>query len=327
MDGPGGTGKTFLYNTLLAYFTTKEKHSIAVASSGIASLLLHNGSTAHSRFRIPVKIHEDSICNINAQSKEAEILRDTKLIIWDEAPMAHKHCFESVDRLLRDVMKKIDPRYSLIPFGGKIVIFGGDFRQCLPVVIRGHRADIINSSIKSSYIWRYVKEFKLKQNMRLSFDTTNYSQYILNIGNGSEPTLKIDDHDDFISVPDKIWMPLDPKQLFEKVFDNFLSHYTDSEYIYKRAILCPLNSQAEEINKLATELVPGLSKIYLSIDSITDNKHNNNYFTLEYLNSLNISGLPEHKLDLKINQPIILMRNLSHSDGLCNGTRLIITGI
>ncbi|GJZ83147.1 DNA helicase [Tanacetum coccineum] len=45
----------------------------------------------------------------------------------------------------------------------------------------------------------------------------------------------------------------------------------------------------------------------------------------EYLNSLNFAGFPPHRLEIKVGSPIILLRNLNISGGLCNGTRLIVT--
>ena len=55
IDGPAGTGKTFLYNTLLAEIRSHGDIALAVASSGIAALLISGGRTAHSRFKIPFK--------------------------------------------------------------------------------------------------------------------------------------------------------------------------------------------------------------------------------------------------------------------------------
>jgi ATP-dependent DNA helicase PIF1 len=67
-------------------------------------------------------------------------------------------------------MKKENPKLANIPFGGKKFLIGGDFRQILPVVLRGHRADIINASIKSSHLWNHVRTFKLVNNIRLIND-------------------------------------------------------------------------------------------------------------------------------------------------------------
>ncbi|KAF1888130.1 hypothetical protein Lal_00039170, partial [Lupinus albus] len=75
-----------------------------VASSGIASLLLPGDRTTHYKFKIPVLSLENSICNIHKGSELAGLLKQTKLIIWDEAPMSHKFCFEALDKSLGHIM-------------------------------------------------------------------------------------------------------------------------------------------------------------------------------------------------------------------------------
>ncbi len=69
VDGPGGTGKFFLYNALIDKLQLDELCVVAVASSGIASLLLNGGRTAHSAFKIPIPIHETFTCGISIQSE------------------------------------------------------------------------------------------------------------------------------------------------------------------------------------------------------------------------------------------------------------------
>ena len=58
----------------------------------------------------------------------AKLLFETDLIVWDEAPMNDRRCFEALDRSLRDILN-----VSEKPLGGKPVMLGGDFRQTLPV--------------------------------------------------------------------------------------------------------------------------------------------------------------------------------------------------
>jgi hypothetical protein len=62
--GNGGTDKTFVWTTLLSRLRGQGKIVLAVASSGITSLLLSGGRTAHSRFKIPIDLHDESTCNI-----------------------------------------------------------------------------------------------------------------------------------------------------------------------------------------------------------------------------------------------------------------------
>ncbi|GFH25992.1 ATP-dependent DNA helicase [Haematococcus lacustris] len=66
---------------------------------------MDSGTTTHSRFKIPINLTADSLCRVEALSDVATLLRATSAIIWDEAPMAHKHCYEAVDRTMRDVMR------------------------------------------------------------------------------------------------------------------------------------------------------------------------------------------------------------------------------
>ncbi|KAG1501484.1 hypothetical protein G6F53_011072 [Rhizopus delemar] len=64
LQGPAGTGKTFVYNTLCHYFRRQGKIVVCVASSGIASLLLPGGRTSHSRFKVFLNVYPDSVCLI-----------------------------------------------------------------------------------------------------------------------------------------------------------------------------------------------------------------------------------------------------------------------
>ena len=103
VSGHGGTGKTFLWKAIVSYLRARKKIVLTVASSGVASLLLPNGRTAHSRFRIPIDLDQLSMCDIKRGTNLAKLLIDTDLIIWDEALMTNKQCFEALDRSLRDI--------------------------------------------------------------------------------------------------------------------------------------------------------------------------------------------------------------------------------
>src|SRR2546430_11072252 len=75
VDGPGGYGKTFLFNMILAKVRSKQEIAIAVVSSGIAALLLNGGRTAHSRFKILLKLTENSVLNISRDSELGQLIR------------------------------------------------------------------------------------------------------------------------------------------------------------------------------------------------------------------------------------------------------------
>ncbi|XP_016168278.1 uncharacterized protein LOC107610790 [Arachis ipaensis] len=96
-----------------------------------ASLFLPGGRTAHSRFLIPIIITDESNCNIKHGSLKAEMLIQSSLIIWDDAPMLNKMCFKALDQTLRNFMSATDQHKTHQPFGGKVVVLGSDFRQIL----------------------------------------------------------------------------------------------------------------------------------------------------------------------------------------------------
>ncbi|GJU47753.1 ATP-dependent DNA helicase PIF1-like protein [Tanacetum coccineum] len=79
---------------------------LAVASSGIASLLVPAGRTAHNRFVIPLDLMENSTCGIKQNTQLAELIQEVQLIIWDEAPMTQRYAFEALDITLRDILVK-----------------------------------------------------------------------------------------------------------------------------------------------------------------------------------------------------------------------------
>src|SRR3954469_22330698 len=232
IDGPGGTGKTFLYNTLLATIRSSGEIAVAVASSGIAALLITGGRTAHSRFKIPLKLNESSMCNIPRNSKEACLINLSKLIIWDEAPMIHKFAFEALDRTFRDITQ-VDK-----PFGSKVFVFGGDFRQVLPVIPRASRAEVVSASLSRSYLWQHMKVMKLSINMRLQHtDDThenlrqrNFAEFLLEIGDGKYPI--IPGTENMIDLPSDMIMPEGKlSDLIDFVYPNLIENSSDVSYM------------------------------------------------------------------------------------------------
>ena len=106
-------------------------------------------------------INEHSTYNIPQGSFHARLLIETKLIIWNEAPMINRFCFEALDKTLRDVMRAVSEENTLKPFRGKVIVLGGDFRQILPVVKNGSRYDIVKTTVNYSELWKHCKVLKL----------------------------------------------------------------------------------------------------------------------------------------------------------------------
>ncbi|XP_022019122.1 uncharacterized protein LOC110919150 [Helianthus annuus] len=332
-------GKTFLWKTLAAAIRSKGQIVLNVASSGIASLLLSRGRTAHSRFKIPINLTEDSMCFIKPNDDVANLLKESNLIIWDEAPMVHKHAFEALDRTMKDILSSSTNNSSELPFGSKVIVFGGDFRQILPVIPNGTRQQIVNSSLSSSYLWSECKVLKLIKNMRLrigaessnSDSIQKFAKWLLDIGEGNIGSEN--DGEAFIELPDDLVITDsdDPIQsLIDFVYPSILHQYKNPGFFSERAILAPRNEVVHEINNRLLSLFPGEEKEYLSCDSICQTEQvldsfQQGLYSPDNLNALKISGLPNHRLVLKVGVPVMLLRNIDQQNGLCNGTRLQVT--
>jgi ATP-dependent DNA helicase PIF1 len=336
--GYGGTGKTFVWKTLSAAIRSRGQIVLTVASSGIASLLLPGGRTAHSRFAIPLIPTEDSTCNIKQGSPLAELIIKTDLIIWDEAPMMNKYCFEALDKTMRDILRFSNPLSLTQTFGGKTIVFGGDFRQILPVIPKGTRQDIVLATINSSYLWQHCKVLKLTKNMRLQSPNSNidlreikaFSDWISNIGDGTIGGPN-DGHVS-IEIPDDLLIK-EKEDLVESIVDstypNLSERVGDPLYLQERAILAPTLDVVETINEYMVSLNETEGTTYLSSDTASKSDSNidllDDLHTPEFLNGIRCSGVPNHELKLKVGTPVMLLRNIDHSAGLCNGTRLVIT--
>ncbi len=117
LDAPGGTGNTFETRAIHDILRLREKKVIAVTTSAVAAVLLDEGRTAHSTFKIPIPITAKSTCSISpslrrehasisARSQLAQDFVDTDFIIWDEILMCHRHCVEAVDGSLWDMTRR-----------------------------------------------------------------------------------------------------------------------------------------------------------------------------------------------------------------------------
>ncbi|CAN1797444.1 ATP-dependent DNA helicase PIF1 [Linum perenne] len=181
---------------------------------------------------------------------------------------------------------------NYVPFGGKVVLLGGDFRQTLPVVPNGSREDNINATLPRSYLWTFCTLLHLRINMRITmFDGLTFPDWVLAVGNGTLPL----------------------------------------QYIKSRAIVSPTNAVVSEINNILLAQIPVPSKIYFSSDSLSPIKTNiatpELEYPLEFLNSLSFNGIPEHKLELKPFTVVMLLRNINPTSGMCNGTRILLTDL
>nr|XP_043629767.1 ATP-dependent DNA helicase PIF1-like [Erigeron canadensis] len=223
------------------------------------------------------------------------------------------------------------------PFGGKVIVFGGDFRQVLPVIPNASRQDVVMASLRSSYLWHHCKLLKLTKNMRLTVgastdleDIKEFGEWLLEIGNGTinEPN----DGEATIQIPDDILIkgksdkPID--SIVDSIYPDISSNMLDPTFFQDRAILAPTHEVVDLINETVMEKIDGEEKVYLSSDSICESEigsdFNQHLYNQDFLNSIKVAGIPNHRLALKKGVPVMLLRNIDQPGGLCNGTRLKI---
>ncbi|CAN0880774.1 ATP-dependent DNA helicase PIF1 [Linum grandiflorum] len=341
--GHGGTGKTFLYNFIISKVRSLGQIALVVASSGIAATLLPGGVTAHSRFKIPIDVDHSSTCAIKKGTTLARLIEQATLIVWDEASMVHRLSFEAVDRTLCDLMNTHTSGPGYKPFGGKIVLLRGYFRQTLPVVTNGHRGDNLSASLTRSYLWTHCKVLKLHTNMRLNRSNTNltdlfngmrFPEWILALGDGNLPSVTQPDYQrsDWIKILDSFVIPQSANpisSLVAHVYPNLVTSFRNISYLRNRAIVAPTNNDVSQINDYILTQLLGEPKVYLRSDTLTTPGPNQTELEIQYptefLNGLSFNGMPEHKLNFKPYIIVMLLRNLNPAAGLCNGTRILIT--
>ena len=232
--------------------------------------------------------------------------------------MAPGTALEIVDLMLQDLIG------TQVHFDGKVVVLGGDFRQGLPVIRKGSRCAIVASTIKKSSILPIFQVFKLKHNMRANTDP-GFSKWLLDIGDGTIPLPTMPKTQFSVEVPVSLISN-------DVVFDVFGNSFTciDVEKLSRRSILCPRNEGVRLINERVLVNLKDIEQIsFYAIDSIKNDDGVEGHdlqvnIPVEFLNTLNPSGLPPYKLNLKIGCIVMLLGNLSVSKGLCNGTRMVV---
>ena len=310
INAAAGSGKTFIFQLLSAFVRSTGAICLCLASTGIAAWNMVGGRTAHSRFKLPIPCLENSVCGVRLQTSEATVIRDAKLILWDEVFNIDKTCLEVVERFLRDLMGNQEP------WGGKLIVFGGDPRQIPPVVRKGGRAEIVAASFKSSAMYNTITEVKLTKNMRVTDGNKEFCQWLLDIGDGV--CLNKEGDAAKVQIPESMRVT-SIQGLIKETFPNL--QYMKAKELMDSAIFSTVNEDVWDINQLCLDFLPGDKRIYLSQDSVEEETS----APTELLNSRRPGGFPDHNLELKVGAPVMLLRNLS--SGLVNGTRMLVRGL
>ncbi|XP_029656160.1 uncharacterized protein LOC115231505 [Octopus sinensis] len=187
--------------------------------------------------------------------------------------MAHKAAFKALDWSFRDI------RDCQEPMGGVMFLLSGDFRQTLPVIPKGKRADKVAACLKASQLWHYIRKLTLSTNMKaqLQGDETSAGFIAANLllGGGKVPL----DGDGAVDLTGIYRCSKSIVELWTSVFPKLEKNCTNQEWLCVRAVLTSENYIVGSIMLCLTG----------NLDSIADSDEVVNYPT-KFLNSL---GLPD----------------------------------
>lgn len=246
--------------------------------------------------------------SVEAHDPRGELIREAAVIIWDEAPMANSAVLACVEETCRRVMR------NDLPFGGKVVILLGDFRQTCPVIRHGTRRQVVDASIRSSPLWRQFSVYRLSQPIRNAEDLP-FADFVDSIGDGVGPNValdmlqKVSNNDDLINF-------VYPRAILD-----------DPTACLRRAILAPTNDQVDEYNNEILNRIQGIQRTYLATDSLKEGAEVDATPPASVLNDVARQpppGMPARALTIKVNGVYRLMCNLSPDRGLVKNTRVVI---
>ncbi|OMO62414.1 DNA helicase PIF1, ATP-dependent [Corchorus olitorius] len=271
VNGHGGTGKTFLWRTIISGLRCCGKIVLAVASSRIALLLLPGGRTTHSCFKKPLTIDEWSTCNIK---------RGTQLARSDSCP---RRRFQT------------DP--PVVPGGTKNEILDASistsqlWQQCTILPLR------INMRLQHIPGDDHDRE-----------ELAEFAYWILKVGEGDiRGICNLNDSEkSWIKIPHQfiVSRPRDPfEAMTEEIYPNLVRFFVEPNYVKERAIVTLINETVDALNHYILDRIPGEAKIYLSSDSLSGAsagfQDQHRLYPPEILNKISVPGVPDHKLDLK----------------------------
>ena len=287
-----GCGKTMWVDGLTWALRSQGHIVLNVAASALAATLLPNGTTAHSAFKIPIPTTSASYCGV--KSYDRELIRQCKCICYDEVSMVGKEVAECLNRFLQDLMQNAEP------FGGKVVVFLGDFKQLLPV--EPGRKYV--STVKDCSWWQYCRVMRFTKNFRAAANP-QFVEFLENVGTGRLQQIPVPAAS---RVPD-VW------SLIQKVYGADMMAVSSSRHLIMAFTL----QMCYDINTACMAAIPGEAFDAPAHDDTKDNNQPDVYNN-DYIAALNLHGVPPAILPLKVGARYMIIKNYQPSVGACNGT-------
>ena len=354
IQGSAGTGKSTFANKITAYARSKELIALGCCATALACQVYgDNGeyTTAHDLFGIPViedsedLDHEAEVISLYTyKAEKKEVLQAASLFVWDEALSNHKNCLSAAFGITNS-------------FENKVLILMGDWRQTPPVVKNADMYEIVNASMLNSRYWKnHVKVDYFTVNLRLVQRITNvsddedaistaemfnrqqkdYLEMLDIIGEGRQLTVDTSDfvvdvhsgniaHDGsrIIGLP-KIQQIFDQTEALKWLFpDGF-----DADSMHLKAILCSTNVMVDEWNSVIQAMNTNPIQRYYSTDAVVDIDDPYGYvasmITPSVMERYDVTGVPSHVLELKVDDICMVMRNIDRKEGLVKNLRVKI---
>ena len=332
LDDSSDTEKIFVQNIVMSKLRFEEHIVFVVVSSDIVATLLNENQTAHARFKISLNSIAESTCNIKKKIDRNNLLKQIKLIFWDEFLMQRKFDMLTINRTLFDICD-VDER---VFFKSKMIYFCDDFRQILSVCSSRNKNHIVDTSLQKISFWKKMNILHLIENMRLKnsnlfeqrrFETVEFVEKILNIDNVIITVIFNDDDKNWISWRHDFLSDIDNSsiELIKKIYSQLKIAFSDADYLRQRVILVIVNIDVKRINNVCVDVLFEQIHFKFSNDKIADSKLKKK-FSSECFHNYNEISISSHILRLKVDMFIMLFRNIRFFV-ICNDTRARFTRV
>jgi hypothetical protein len=333
LQGEAGTGKTHALNVLIEHCHAESIPLRASASTGIAATRLLGGTTVHSLFGVIVEEDDDSpssslASRVSPDSYKGRLLKRTSVFIIDEVGMLHIDVIEVVNTLLKLLHD------TSVRFGRVLMIFTGDARQIMPIVhhadplgrrqaeasffFSGHRTRCEVVTLQENRRLRAGQGFFLDWQRKLGMDRYQHVQFQHDTRN--ELTR-------YICIPRK-FARYDEEAFIREVFSPEVLSGPPMA-LSKRVLLAPTNRIVNSFNARIARLMPSDRHTVVYLSTNMPAPHNvydptTAVMAPENLQAIESPRMPSHRLELKVGMPVMCMQNINVSNGICNGSQMVV---
>ena len=303
LNGCAGSGKTHVVKHLIVKLRELGFKVLSSAYSGIAASLIPGAVTAHRLFGLPTDDDQFS-STIGENTFAYKLLLQASAFIIDECSMLHNKYLEAINILLQKSSQ------DLRPFGNKLIILTGDFRQCPPIIRGGLLGDIIEASIVRCPLFRLFSVHALDVAVR--FDCPRWASFLLEVAQGKGKPLETYGHTTVIIPPS-----------FEVQHIRNISSTTSNALQY-----CATHHESVwSFNNRALRFCYNTADIVSLRAHYSYQGQGNSKLFFPDVEQTSYANVPHHELELAIGCPVMILRNVLVSEGLVNGKVATVTGL